>query len=108
MLHVLFSTQKPVLLVNYLFQSFFYMFAPYFICNFLFSFSVDATAESSRLGRLVNHSRAGNLMPKIIEIKDRPHLLLVARVDILPGEELLYDYGDRSRDSLKHHPWLAC
>ena len=71
------------------------------------SFSVDATAESTRLGRLVNHSRGGNLAPKVIEIKDRPHLLLVARSDILPGEELLYDYGDRSRLSLKHHPWLA-
>lgn len=69
--------------------------------------SVDATSESHRLGRLVNHSRSGNLMPKVIEIKDRPHLLLVARSDILPGEELLYDYGDRSRVSLKYHPWLA-
>ena len=46
-------------------------------------------------------------MPKVIEIKDRPYLLLVARADILPGEELLYDYGDRSRVSLKYHPWLA-
>lgn len=72
------------------------------------SYCVDATAESDRLGRLVNHSRtSGNLIPKVIEIKDRPHLLLVARSDILPGEELLYDYGDRSRVSLKHHPWLA-
>lgn len=72
------------------------------------SYCVDATSESHRLGRLVNHSRqSGNLMPKVIEIKDRPHLLLVARSDILPGEELLYDYGDRSRVSLKYHPWLA-
>jgi len=71
------------------------------------SYCVDATAESSRLGRLVNHSRAGNLAPKVIEIEDRPHLLLVARSDILPGKELLYDYGDRSSLSLKHHPWLA-
>ena len=23
------------------------------------------------------------------------------------GEELLYDYGDRSKESLKAHPWLA-
>jgi len=72
------------------------------------SYCVDATAESPRLGRLVNHSRTqGNLIPKVIEIKDRPYLLLVARVDISPGEELLYDYGDRSKISLKHHPWLA-
>lgn len=71
------------------------------------SYCVDATAESSRLGRLVNHSRSGNLAPKVIEIEDRPHLLLVARFDILPGKELLYDYGDRSSLSLKYHPWLA-
>lgn len=71
------------------------------------SYCVDATAESPRFGRLVNHSRSGNLAPKIIEIEDRPHLLLVARFDILPGKELLYDYGDRSSLSLKYHPWLA-
>lgn len=69
---------------------------------------MDATSESRRLGRLVNHSRSqGNLIPKVVEVEDRPHLLLVARVDIAPGDELLYDYGDRSRVSLKYHPWLA-
>jgi len=72
------------------------------------SYCVDATSESRRLGRLVNHSRSqGNLIPKVVEVEDRPHLLLVARVDIAPGDELLYDYGDRSRVSLKYHPWLA-
>lgn len=82
------------------------MFSHFSFC--CYCFSVDATAESTRLGRLVNHSRtSGNLLPKIIEVKDRPRLLLVAKVDILPGEELLYDYGDRSKVSLKHHPWLA-
>jgi len=29
------------------------------------------------------------------------------RRDIEPGEELLYDYGDRSKESLEAHPWLA-
>ena len=77
------------------------------LMKFIIIDSVDATAESSRLGRLVNHSRSGNLAPKVIEIEDRPHLLLVARFDILPGKELLYDYGDRSSLSLKYHPWLA-
>lgn len=59
------------------------------------------------MGRLVNHSRNGNLQPRTVEVKCRPRLVLVAKDDIEAGEELLYDYGDRSRDSLKNHPWLA-
>ncbi|KAJ8978776.1 hypothetical protein NQ317_015500 [Molorchus minor] len=34
-------------------------------------------------------------------------LVLIAKEDIKTGEELLYDYGDRSKESLMHHPWLA-
>jgi histone-lysine N-methyltransferase SETD8 len=36
-----------------------------------------------------------------------PRLILVAKHDIEPGTELLYDYGDRSKESLAAHPWLA-
>ena len=36
-----------------------------------------------------------------------PRLILVAKHSINPGVELLYDYGDRSKESLKAHPWLA-
>lgn len=70
-------------------------------------FSIDATAESSRLGRLVNHSRFGNLGPKVIEISGLPRIVLIAKTDIKRGEELTYDYGDRSKTSLINHPWLA-
>ncbi|XP_071448595.1 histone-lysine N-methyltransferase Set8 isoform X2 [Hetaerina americana] len=70
-------------------------------------YCVDATAESGRMGRLVNHSRNGNLTTKTVVIKSHPHLVLIAKEDIHPSEEVLYDYGDRSRESLKHHPWLA-
>lgn len=69
--------------------------------------SVDATAESDRLGRLVNHSRNGNLSTKTVLINDTPHLVLIAKEDIRPGEEVTYDYGDRSKESLRFHPWLA-
>ncbi|CAG5044277.1 unnamed protein product [Parnassius apollo] len=69
-------------------------------------YCIDATAESGRLGRLVNHSRAGNLVTKALWV-DGPRLVLLAAHDIAPGTELTYDYGDRSRDSLRHHPWLA-
>uniref|UniRef100_T1J6A2 [histone H4]-lysine(20) N-methyltransferase n=1 Tax=Strigamia maritima TaxID=126957 RepID=T1J6A2_STRMM len=70
-------------------------------------YCVDATAESGRLGRLVNHSRRGNLLTKSLLVGDVPRLILVAKSDIKVGEELLFDYGDRCRSSLVDHPWLA-
>uniref|UniRef100_A0A6P7FQ10 [histone H4]-lysine(20) N-methyltransferase n=1 Tax=Diabrotica virgifera virgifera TaxID=50390 RepID=A0A6P7FQ10_DIAVI len=70
-------------------------------------YCVDATHESGKLGRLVNHSRNGNLATKTIVIDNKPRLVLLAKDDIKCGEEILYDYGDRSKESLKHHPWLA-
>ena len=77
--------------------------------NFHFIFSIDATDETGRYGRLVNHSRlAPNLMTKVIlNGKSPPRLVLVAKQDIEPGTELLYDYGDHSKESLAVHPWLA-
>lgn len=72
-----------------------------------FNFSIDATAETGKLGRLVNHSRNGNLATKIVTYKNRPHLVLIAKENINEGEELTYDYGDRTRESLINHPWLA-
>ncbi|XP_075215284.1 SET domain containing 8 [Lycorma delicatula] len=70
-------------------------------------FCVDATPESDRLGRLVNHSRFGNLITKTVVVEDQPHLVLIAKEDIRPGDEITYDYGDRSKESLYYHPWLA-
>lgn len=70
-------------------------------------YCVDATKESGRLGRLLNHSKSGNCCTKLVSIQDKPHLILVAKRDIKIGEELLYDYGDRNKDSLQAHPWLA-
>ncbi|KAL5240831.1 hypothetical protein ACI65C_008241 [Semiaphis heraclei] len=70
-------------------------------------YCIDATPESSRLGRLVNHSRFGNLVPKVVEVAGRPRIVLIAKSDIKRDEELTYDYGDRSKESLINHPWLA-
>ena len=73
-------------------------------------FSIDATAESGRFGRLFNHSRLNpNCMAKVIQIEKQepPRLVLIAKCDIEAGTELLYDYGDRSKESLAVHPWLA-
>uniref|UniRef100_A0A182Q8L8 [histone H4]-lysine(20) N-methyltransferase n=1 Tax=Anopheles farauti TaxID=69004 RepID=A0A182Q8L8_9DIPT len=68
---------------------------------------IDATAESGKLGRLVNHSRNGNLVTKTVPLNDRPHLVLIAKEDIEEGVEITYDYGDRSKEALQHYPWLA-
>ncbi|XP_030650286.1 lysine methyltransferase 5Ab [Chanos chanos] len=70
------------------------------------TYCVDATAETKRLGRLLNHSKNGNCQTRLHAIAGVPHLILVASRDIEPGEELVYDYGDRSREAIAAHPWL--
>ncbi|XP_071396750.1 lysine methyltransferase 5Ab [Centroberyx affinis] len=70
------------------------------------TYCVDATKETTRLGRLINHSKIGNCQTKLHDIDGRPHLILVASRDIEAEEELLYDYGDRSKASISAHPWL--
>merc|ERR1711899_123219 len=71
-------------------------------------YCIDATVETGRYGRLVNHSRLHpNLMTKVIMNGKSPRLILIAKHDLEPGTELLYDYGDRSKESLAAHPWLA-
>ena len=59
---------------------------------------MDATRESGRYGRLMNHSKiASNVTTKIFLIDDVPRLILVATMDVPAGVELVYDYGDRSK-----------
>uniref|UniRef100_A0A0N5A966 SET domain-containing protein n=1 Tax=Syphacia muris TaxID=451379 RepID=A0A0N5A966_9BILA len=71
------------------------------------SYCVDATEETIFKGRLINHSILHpNLKTKVIEIKGVVHLILVAKRDIQPGEELLYDYGDRTALTVASNPWL--
>ncbi|GCB78902.1 N-lysine methyltransferase KMT5A-A isoform X1 [Scyliorhinus torazame] len=70
------------------------------------TYCVDATKETTRLGRLINHSKNGNCQTKLHNVGGKPHLILVASRDIAKGEELLYDYGDRSKASIAAHPWL--
>nr|CDS29097.2 histone lysine n methyltransferase setd8 [Hymenolepis microstoma] len=84
------------------------------IGSFMFFFAyggqrycVDATEETDKFGRLINHSRQHpNCIVKVIPIDGVPRLSLFAKTDIPPGEELLYDYGDHSKESLLAHPWL--
>ena len=56
----------------------------------------------------MNHSRISpNCVTKVVMVAEVPRLILVAKHSINPGEELLYDYGDRSKESLIAHPWLT-
>ena len=85
----------------------YYLHASNLFRYFLFLSSVDATCDNGRLGRLVNHSsRPPNVKTTIVEVDDSPHLILTAAKDIMAKEELLYDYGGRSKDSIESHPWL--
>ena len=71
-------------------------------------YCIDATEESPYMGRLVNHScKIPNMVTKTIELDNIPHLVLVAKRDIAENEEILYDYGDKSKEALEYHPWLA-
>lgn len=80
-----------------------YMYYFQYLCK---TYCVDATKETGRLGRLINHSKNGNCQTKLHAINGVPHLILVASRNIDEGEELLYDYGDRSKASIAAHPWL--
>ncbi|XP_037548579.1 N-lysine methyltransferase KMT5A-A isoform X2 [Nematolebias whitei] len=80
-----------------------YMYYFQYLCK---TYCVDATKETGRMGRLINHSKTGNCQTKLHDINSVPHLILVASRDIDKGEELLYDYGDRSKASIAAHPWL--
>lgn len=74
--------------------------------SYLFCFNVngesvfiDAIEEDGSIGRLINHSKTkANLKPRSHMRGKEIHLLLYATRDLLPGEELYFNYGDRSKD----------
>ena len=71
--------------------------------------SIDATNEpDERLGKMLNHSRLhANCKPRVIVVGGKPTIVMIAARDIAVGDELLFDYGDRAKDSLERCPWLA-
>ena len=72
------------------------------------TFCIDVTTDDSRYGWLVNHSKKlPNIKMKMFVIDSKPLLFLVATTNILVGQEILYDYGDRSKRSLVSYPWLT-
>ena len=69
---------------------------------------IDATVETGRCGRLINHSRSkANVKPQLLDVKNIPRLAFFAIRKIEKFEELLYDYGDRRVKILAANPWLA-
>ncbi|KAK2098191.1 N-lysine methyltransferase kmt5a [Saguinus oedipus] len=46
------------------------------------TYCVDATRETNRLGRLINHSKCGNCQTTLHDIDGVPHLILIASRDI--------------------------
>ena len=71
------------------------------------SFSLDATKNDGRKGRLVNHSCTPNCKAEIRIIDNVQRVVLFAKQTIVIGEEITYDYGDRDKESLEANPWLA-
>jgi len=71
---------------------------------------VDATLPEKCItpyGRLINHSKLGNVFTRKYEVDGRYRLAMFAARDIEQGEELLSDYGDRTPAAVKAFPWLA-
>ena len=67
----------------------------------------DATKPSRAICRMVNHSRRNpNTKPKAIGHRGTPRVVFIACQRIKIGDEILYDYGDRTPQTLRDHPWL--
>ena len=57
--------------------------------------SVDATYEDGRIGRLINHSvKKPNIQPEVRVVDGKTHLVFFAKKDIHWTEELVYDYNE--------------
>jgi len=56
-------------------------------------YSIDATAEDGRMGRLANHSRKGTAKMRVVLVDSLPRLCLFATADMSHSQQVLYDYG---------------
>ena len=71
-------------------------------------YCLDATKETGRYGRLLNHSRKHpTCVPKVVVVAGTPRVVFLAKHNIEAGQEITFDYGDRSIKSLAAFPWLA-
>ena len=86
----------------------------FFLAHGSSELAVDATAISKRneISRLINHGKKGNLVALRVVVTDSrtgrslPHIGLFALDFILPGEQLLFDYGERDTEVLRTATWL--
>ena len=70
-------------------------------------YCVDATAETDKIGRLINHSRNEcSLVPRVVVVQFIPRIIFFAKQRIPCGVEIMFDYGDRRQSSVQRHPWL--
>ena len=71
------------------------------------SLCLDATTVSLDKGRMMNHSmKSPSVQAKVILHQGKPRVVFLAKRDIQIGEEIVYDYGDRSPQTLEVNPWL--
>ena len=69
--------------------------------------AIDATKDDKSFGRLINHSRRfPNIRPRVADKGGQPYVYFVAIAYIHKDSELLYDYGDKGKDSIESFPWL--
>jgi histone-lysine N-methyltransferase SETD8 len=93
-------------------QKYYNRFAFYFVHNgkqlCIFPTETPNIKDDKDIGLFFNHSRRNpNLIPRLLFNEDKvPYICFFAKNDIEPLTELLFDYGDRSKDSLILHPWL--
>ena len=71
----------------------------------------EAVGLKKSFGRLISHCRRHpNLKLVHLAIKGNPYVLLETSKRILPGQELMYDYGDRAsglEDFMKHKTFIC-
>lgn len=60
-------------------------------------FSIDATVENNRMGRLCNHAtgKSATAKVRVVVVNNVPHVCLFAKRDMDVGDQVLYDYGVR-------------
>lgn len=76
------------------------------LINDCFFLRIDATVETGRLGRLINHVWLdGNIIPRKFMLDGIPRIIFIAVKDIPKGTTLLYDYGETSH-AVKQWPWM--
>ena len=46
------------------------------------------------------------MLPRVVMIENSPRIIFIAKRDIKSGEEITYDYGDRTKSAIFGNPWL--